>query len=256
MGRPVTGIFTASGDLAMSAPAACCGFSALAQHPIKFILKYWTNEPTVGVRDGDIFMHNDARYGSIHNTDQSMIMPVFDEGKLVCFAGAIVHEGENGSMRAGRHAGGGGIAVRRGPQDAARSRSARTTQFRRDLVTFLQNSVRDPKLQLEDMKVKLYAVLRMQERVERHLAEYGEDAVVATLRSTLEDTVDEVRRRSAELAGRHRARRHVRRLHAARELPDQDLPGDHQEGRRADPRLPRLVAAVPQPRDQHASWRR
>ena len=31
-------------------------------------------------------------------------------------------------------------------------------QLRRDLVTFLQNSVRDPKLQLEDMKVKLHAV--------------------------------------------------------------------------------------------------
>mgnify|MGYP002049035373 CR=1 FL=1 len=46
-----------------------------------------------GARPGDIFLHNDARYGNIHNTDQSLILPVFHEGKLVCFTGAMVHEG-------------------------------------------------------------------------------------------------------------------------------------------------------------------
>ena len=38
-------------------------------------------------------------------------------------------------------------------------------QIRRDLLTFLQNSVREPKLQSQDMKVKLYAALRIKERV-------------------------------------------------------------------------------------------
>ena len=46
-------------------------------------------------------MHNDARYGNIHNTDQSLIIPVFHEGELVCFVGAIVHEGENGACEPG-----------------------------------------------------------------------------------------------------------------------------------------------------------
>jgi len=31
----------------------------------QYILKHWQNEPTVGVRDGDVFMHNDARFGSV-----------------------------------------------------------------------------------------------------------------------------------------------------------------------------------------------
>ena len=68
-------------------------------------------------------------------------------------------------------------------------------QFRRDLMTFLQNSVREPKLQLEGMKSKLFAALRLKTRIEETIEEYGIDAVVACLRKTLTDTAEEVRRR-------------------------------------------------------------
>ena len=72
-------------------------------------------------------------------------------------------------------------------------------QIKRDLLTFLQNSVRDPKLQLEDMKVKLHACIRLRERVLAILEEHGRDALVATLRTTIEDTAAEVTRRIREL---------------------------------------------------------
>jgi len=86
-GDLISGVWTASGDLALSSMGGVLLFSVLTQHPVKFILKYWANEPTVGIREGDIFMHNDARYGNIHNTDQSLVIPVFHEGKLICFTG-------------------------------------------------------------------------------------------------------------------------------------------------------------------------
>jgi N-methylhydantoinase B/oxoprolinase/acetone carboxylase alpha subunit len=72
-------------------------------------------------------------------------------------------------------------------------------QLRRDLVTFLQNSVRDPKLQLEDMKVKLHAVIRLRERVIAILDRFGRDALIGTLRQHLEDVEAEVRRRIREM---------------------------------------------------------
>src|SRR5690606_26192032 len=72
-------------------------------------------------------------------------------------------------------------------------------ELRRDLVTFLQNSVRDPKLQLEDMKVRLHSVLRLRERIIRILEEHGEEALILTLRKHIEDVVVEVRRRISEL---------------------------------------------------------
>jgi len=69
----------------------------------------------------------------------------------------------------------------------------------RTLLTFLQNSVREPKLQYQDLKVKLYSAQRIKERLVALLDEVGRDAFVASLRKSLEDIEAEARRRIAEL---------------------------------------------------------
>lgn len=193
-GDIIAGVWTASGDLALASNGGVLLFSVLTQHPVKFVLKYWADEPTVGIREGDIFMHNDARYGNIHNTDQSLFLPVFHNGRLVCFTGAIVHEGENGAIEPG------GMPVSaESPYDEGLKMSpikvGENFEFRRDLVTFLQNSVREPKLQREGMKAKLYAAMRLRERILAVIEESGEEALTAAMRRTLTDTVVEVRRR-------------------------------------------------------------
>jgi acetone carboxylase alpha subunit len=160
-GDLISGVWTMHGDLAMASMGGVLIFSVLTQHPVKFILKYWKDDPTVGIRPGDIFMHNDARYGNIHNTDQSLIIPVFHEGELICFTGAIVHEGENGACEPG-----GMPSAAESPFDEGLKMSpfkvGENYEFRRDIMTFLQNSVREPKLQLEGMKSKLFAAMRME----------------------------------------------------------------------------------------------
>lgn len=197
-GDIVTAIFTASGDLSMISPNGVVGFAGCCHYPIKFIAKYWMNEPTVGVRDGDGFIHNDARYGGIHNTDQSTIMPLFWKGKLVAWLSATIHEGENGACEPG-----GMPAAAESKFDEGLKMSPfkviENFEIKRDLQTFLQNSVRDPKLQYEDMKVKLHSVLRLRERTLRILEEFGEAALIGTLRKNMEDVEVEVRRRIAEL---------------------------------------------------------
>ena len=195
-GDLISGLWTMNGDLAMASMGGVLIFSVLTQHPVKFILKYWKDEPTVGIRPGDVFMHNDARYGNIHNTDQSLMIPVFHDGELICFTGAIVHEGENGACEPG-----GMPSAAESPFDEGLKMSpfkvGENYEFRRDIMTFLQNSVREPKLQLEGMKSKLFAAMRMEARVRDAIEEYGVDAVVATLRKTLTDTEQETRRRLA-----------------------------------------------------------
>ncbi len=197
-GDLVTGIFTAQGDLAMIAPHGIIAFAACCFYPIRFIVKYWVNDPTVGVKDGDGFIHNDARYGGIHNTDQSMMMPLFYKGKLLCWLSATIHEGENGACEPG-----GLPASAESKYDEGLKMSpfkvVENFQLKRDLVTFLQNSVRDPKLQLEDMKVKLHAVMRLRERIISILDQYGEALLIGTLRKHLEDVETEIRRRIREL---------------------------------------------------------
>ncbi|MGE0484181.1 MAG: hydantoinase B/oxoprolinase family protein [Gammaproteobacteria bacterium] len=197
-GDLVSSLFTAAGDLSQIGPRGIVGFATISHYPVQFVARYWVDDPTVGVRDGDAFIHNDSRYGNIHNTDQSMIMPVFHDGELVCWVATTIHEGECGAIEPG-----GMPSIAETKYDEGLKmcpfKCAENFQLKRDLVNFLQNSVRDPKLQLFDMKVKLHAANRLRERVLGIIAEFGRDYLVATLRKTLEDTEAEVRRRIAEM---------------------------------------------------------
>lgn len=196
-GDCVSAIYTASGDLSLASSGGVVIFCNLVQYPIKFINKYWTHDATVGVKQGDVFLVNDARYGQAHNTDQSMMMPVFHEGRLVAWAGATVHEGENGAIEPG---GMPSLAEQIWDEGLKMSpfRVAENYVLKRDIVTFLQNSVREPKLQYSDMKVKMFVCRRIETRIHEAIAEYGVEAVVAALRMNLEDTDNEVRRRLQE----------------------------------------------------------
>jgi len=115
-----------------------------------------------------------------------MMMPLFYKGELVCWLSSTIHEGENGSCEPG-----GLPASAESKYDEGLKMSpfkvVENCQLKRDLVTFLQNSVRDPKLQLEDMKVKLHAVMRLRDRVVAILDQFGEALLVGTLRKHLED---------------------------------------------------------------------
>lgn len=197
-GDCVTAVHTLAGDLALIGERGVAGFAAVCMCPVKFVKKYWTNDPSVGVREGDGFIHNDARYGNIHNTDQSLIMPYYWQGEHICWVSTTIHEGENGATSPG------GM-----PPDAESRfdeglkmcpfKIVENWQIKRDILNFLQNSVRDPKLQAEDVKVKLHAMMRMRDRLDAIAEEFGKDYLIATLRKTMEDTATEVRRRIAEL---------------------------------------------------------
>ncbi|MBL4803020.1 MAG: hydantoinase B/oxoprolinase family protein [Emcibacter sp.] len=196
-GDIITGIYSASGDLTIGSAGGVLIFSVLVHHPIKFIIKNWIDEKTVGVKEGDGFIHNDSRYGNVHNTDQSMILPVFHEGKLVCWVASTVHEGENGAIEPG-----GMPSMAETPFDEGLKMSpfkvVENYEIKRDLLTFLQNSVREPKLQYEDMKVKLFACMRLEKRIKEVLEIEGPDALTACLRYTNDSVMDEVRRRISE----------------------------------------------------------
>jgi len=100
-GDLTSAVYSASGDLIHISTGGVLAFASVLHYPVRFINKYWANDPTVGVHDGDAFIHNDARYGNIHNTDQSMILPVFYSGELIAWVATIIHEGENGAKEPG-----------------------------------------------------------------------------------------------------------------------------------------------------------
>jgi acetone carboxylase alpha subunit len=197
-GDLTTAVYTASGDVTYLSCHGVIAFSAILHHPIRYIMKYWKDEPTVGINPGDGFIHNDARYGNVHNTDQSMIMPVIRDGQIIAWVAATIHEGENGACEPGGMPSGSETPFDDGLRMSP-FKILERGELRRDLVTFLQHSVRDPKLQLADLKVKIGAVQRIMERVDKIIEEVGVEAFVAALRITVEDVEAEVRRRITEL---------------------------------------------------------
>jgi acetone carboxylase alpha subunit len=76
-------------------------FSVLVHHPIKFIIKYWVNEPTVGVRDGD-GLHPQRCALRQHPQHRPVDDPAgLPQGQAGLLGGANVHEGENGAIEPG-----------------------------------------------------------------------------------------------------------------------------------------------------------
>ena len=228
-GDLTSAVYSASGDLIHISTGGVLAFASVLHYPVRFIKKYWVDDPTVGVHDGDGFIHNDARYGNIHNTDQSMILPVFYDGELIAWVATIIHEGENGA----KEPGGMPSSSESAYDDGIRMSPFKIVergQIRRDLLTFLQNSVREPKLQYQDLKVKLYSALRIKERLLALVDEVGPGRV-----HRVAAQVARGRRGRGPAADLRAARRHLPgqlllRLHAPRERAAQVPVRDHGQG--------------------------
>lgn len=56
---------------------------------VKWILENRSSNP--GIRDGDMFLHNDPWVGTSHQQDAATMCPVFWDGKLFCWVGSTLH---------------------------------------------------------------------------------------------------------------------------------------------------------------------
>lgn len=195
-GDLTAGIYSLEGDLSLCTSSGVNIFSAAASPVPKFIKKHWAGEPTVGVREGDVYYHNDAHYGGAHNPDHSLLLPLFWEGEQIAWIGCVIHEGENGAIDPGGFAPRAtdpfGEGLRIPPMKIGEDYT-----LRRDVVNLFQNHVRDPLLWLIDIRSKLAATRNIEQRLHDFMAERSPELLIATLRSVLESTEAEVRRRIA-----------------------------------------------------------
>lgn len=197
-GDSVAGFWTASGDLSAVSTGGVLGFASITHYALRHINKYWKDDPTIGVNEGDAFMHNDARFGSIHPADFTTFYPVFHEGEMVCWVGCSEHLGENGAIEPGgltanaESTYGEGLLI-------SPVKIAENGELKRDLVTLFQNMCRDPALMFEDMKARLVVCKALAQSAKEAIAENGVEAFIASLRKSLEDVELEVRNRIREM---------------------------------------------------------
>lgn len=191
------GIFTAQGDLAICA-TGIYHHAVLGQIPIKYIVKHWRDEPSVGVRDGDAFFYNDPFYGGVHAADMGLAIPVFAGNRLICFVGAAVHTGECGGTEPG------------GTVQNAKSKYYEGLQMppikvgekyalREDLLNMFAAMNRDPRTMILDLKARLAAARIVQRRILALVNEKGADFVIGALRRVLKVTGEAARQKIAAL---------------------------------------------------------
>lgn len=187
------GIYTAQGDLAVVATGIWF-HAVLGQIPVKYIIKHWLNESSVGTRDGDSFFWNDPFYGGVHGADMGLAAPVFHDGKLVCFVGAIVHTGENGATDPG------GMSARaKSKYDEGLLcppiKIGENYALKEDLLTMFAAMNRDPRTMILDIKARLAASRVAQRRIVELIDQKGSEFFVGALRRILSVTARAARKR-------------------------------------------------------------
>ena len=196
-GDVVTGIYTPRGDMV----AAWCGtylHAVVGQLPIKFVAETWLDEPTVGVKDGDIFYCSDPLYGGIHNCDQIIVQPVFNDGEIIAWTNAAVHQPETGACEPG-----GMPLTAKTRHDEGMLLSpikiGENFRLREDLVEMCVNLMsRAPRMQAVDMRARLSAADRLRERIVSLAQEKGNDFVKGLFRRIIIEAEEGTRRRIME----------------------------------------------------------
>lgn len=191
------GIFTAQGDLAICA-TGIYHHAVLGQIPLKYIVKHWVNEPSVGVKDGDSFFYNDPYYAGVHNADMGLAVPVFHEGKLICFIGAAVHTGECGGSEPG-----GTVTGAKSKYDEGMLippiKIGEDYQLKEDLLNMFAAMNRDPRTMILDIKARLASTRIAQRRVLDVVEDKGADFVIGGLRKILSMTGEAAKKKIAML---------------------------------------------------------
>lgn len=193
-GDSVAGIYTAQGDL-VTAVVGTYLHCVTGQIPIKFILKNWKDNSTVGVRPGDVFYCNEAIYGGIHNPDQFAIVPVFHEDELIAWSVVGAHQAETGGSEPG-----GEIVAARSRHDEGMKitpiKIGERHQLREDLIKMMENFIsRAPRMQVTDVRARVSGADRGRMRLEALARKRGTRFLKGLFRKIIMEAADGARTR-------------------------------------------------------------
>ena len=197
-GDVVAAIYTAQGDL-VTASAGTYLHAVVGQPQIKFIVNQWGNNPSVGIKEGDIFYCNDAVYGGVHNPDQSAILPIFSNGELIAWVAAACHQPETGACEPG-----GMPVTSRSRYDEGLKISpmkvGENYTLREDILYMFANMVsRAPRMQMIDVRARFTGCDRVRVRLQDLAMEKGNDFLIGLFRKMIQIAADGARKRISAL---------------------------------------------------------
>lgn len=170
VGEMVVAIYTPEGD----AIALSNGIMVHVHTMSRFIKWMIRNgyEQDPGIRDGDIFANNDAFIGTVQVPDVMDVVPIYYEGTLVGWAGAVCHELEAGGITPGGDV---CLAQERFTEGlfVCAEKVGQNDELRRDYIIRCERNLRMPIYWVLDEKAKVAACIDMRESVKQLISEIG-----------------------------------------------------------------------------------
>jgi N-methylhydantoinase B/oxoprolinase/acetone carboxylase alpha subunit len=195
-GDTACAIYTKSGDSAICA-SGLYFHAILGGTDIKYIMKHWVDDPSVGVKPGDAFFCNYPFYRGTHPPDMGIYAPIFYKGKLVCWIGAIVHTGECGACEPGGMPSGSRSMYEEGLQVPS-LKIAENYLLKEDVLNFFNHVVRDPRALTLDIKARMAALRIMEKRLLAVIEKGTPEYLIGALRYAIKVTGEAVRKRISQ----------------------------------------------------------
>jgi acetone carboxylase, alpha subunit len=172
VGEMVVAIYTPEGDAIALSNGIMVHVHTMSRF-IKWMIKQGY-EADPGINPGDIFANNDAFIGTVQVPDVMDVVPIYYEGTLVGWAGAVCHELESGGITPGGDV---CLAQERYTEGlfVCAEKIGTNDSIRRDYVIRCERNLRMPIYWVLDEKAKVASCIDMREAVKGLIGEIGLD---------------------------------------------------------------------------------
>jgi len=172
VGEMVVALYTPEGDAVALSNGIMVHVHTMSRF-IKWMIKEGY-EQNPGIAPGDIFANNDAFIGTVQVPDVMDVVPIYWEGHLVGWAGAVCHELESGGITPGGDV---CLAQERFTEGlfVCAEKIGSNDDIRRDYVIRCERNLRMPIYWVLDEKAKVAACLEIREGVREIIGEVGID---------------------------------------------------------------------------------
>lgn len=149
---------------------------------IKYILEHFEESE---IQPGDMFLASDPYIGSAHQSDVTIIAPIFNGDRLFCWIANSMHFSDVGGSVPGSQCIG-ATDVWQEPMLIPPITLIRDGKLRRDIETLFVRQSRYPTMTKMDVRAAVGGATATREKIERLVARYGRDVVKSVMRRVVD----------------------------------------------------------------------
>jgi len=189
------GLYLADGSVAAMGHTSLHHSACMAEM-VRAVIEDCADNP--GINDGDMFLVNDPWKGSMHAPDIALLAPLHEDGRLVLWAGAIMHMSDIGGMAEGSLVQAATECYQEGMQIPP-IKVVEGGTVRTDLLRFIVNNSRHPATMSLDLRGLMAANLAAREGLGNLVRRYGVEMLQAAMHRLIASSEQHFRHRIEQL---------------------------------------------------------